>query len=280
MGRRSARINSQDSRISRARRYITCAKNAEQSVDYKTQKKKEEKEDAMVQIEASISPSLWRASFLIMGMAIIGTDTRSGQTMGDPTRPPQGNDSLAVQAMEGATRQPHMNVTRAVQVMGNQASAARRTDERSIEETLVSMIPGVGGVFQLLNSPQLMGDPSRAATDGRSLGETLFAMIPGVGGFFQLFSSPHLYGPISTALRHLGKRDTTRVAPTQASEWNRIHSGTCETDKDCANVSFCAASHTCFPQGRIIMGCIAVVVIIGSGIIACICCPCRGLMGC
>jgi hypothetical protein len=47
----------------------------------------------------------------------------------------------------------------------------------------------------------LMGDPSRAATEGRSLGETLFAMIPGVGGFWQLMS---------------------------------IHSGTCETNKDCA----------------------------------------------
>jgi hypothetical protein len=200
--------------------------------------------------------------------------------MGDPTRPPHGNDSRSVQAMEEATGPPHMNVTSHVRMMGDQTRAAKRTDERSIEETLISMIPGVGGVFQLLNSPQLMGDPTRAATDGRSLEETLFSMIPGVGGFFQLFSSPHLYGPIRTALRHLGKRDTTKVAPTQASEWNRIHSGTCETDKECANISICDANNTCFPQGRIIMGCIAVVIIIGSGISACICCPCRGLMGC
>jgi hypothetical protein len=114
-------------------------------------------------------------------------------------------------------------------------------------------------------------------------------LIPGVGGFWQLFSPFHLYGPISTALRHLGKRETTTVAPTkeqeenttQAAEWNRIHSGTCETNKECANISFCAENHTCLPQGKfIIMGCIAVVVIIGSGINACIWCPCPGQMGC
>jgi hypothetical protein len=242
MGRRSARINSQNSRKARARRYITGAKNAKEPVNYKTQKKKVKKGNAMVQIKAGISPSLWGTSCLIMGIAIIGTDSRSGQSTGAPTRPPpQRNDSLTGQMMEGASRQP-------------QASATRRTEERSIEETLVSIIPGVGGVFQLLNSPHLMGDLSRTSTVGRSL----------------------------------GKRDTKTVTPTQtpeqntpqAAKWNRIHSSTCETHKDCANISFCAENHTCLPQGRFIMGCIAVVVIIGSGISACICCPCPGLMGC
>jgi hypothetical protein len=290
----------------RSRRYITGTKNAKQSVDYKTQKKKGEKKDTMMQITANISPSLWRAGCLIMGMAIIGSNA---------SPPPHGNASLAVQRMEGASLrpQPQGEAAVAVQMMEgerkqtltndsraikNQARAARRTDERSIEETLVSIIPGVGGVFQLLNSPHLLGDPSRVATDGRSLGETLFAMIPGVGGFWQLFSSPHLYKPISTALRHLGKRDTSTIQPTrtpeewtiqptrtpernttQTEEWNRIHSGTCETHKDCADISFCSENHTCLPQGKFIMGCIAVVVIIGSGITACIWCPVPGRMG-
>jgi hypothetical protein len=234
-------------------------------------------------------------------------DTRSGQMMGDPTRPPHMNDTrpphmkdtrsgqvmgdttTPAQVMKDPTRPPHMNDTSHGQVMGDQTRVAKRTDGRSVEETLISMIPGVGGVFQLFNSPQLMGDPTRVAKDGRSLEETLFSMIPGVGGLFQLFSLPHLYGPIRTALRHLGKRDTTeginlhrtrRFAPALASEWNRIHSGTCETDKECANISICDDDNTCFPQGRIIMGCVAVFIIICSGISACICCPCRGLMGC
>jgi hypothetical protein len=260
----------------------------------------------MMQITANISPSLWRAGCIIMGMAIIGSNA---------SPPPHGNASLAVQRMEGASLrpQPQGEAAVAVQVMEgerkqtltndsrsieNRARAARRTDERSIEETLVSIIPGVGGVFQLLNSPHLLGDPSRVATDGRSLGETLFAIIPGVGGFWQLFSSPHLYGPISTALRHLGKRDTSTIQPTrmpeewtiqqtktpernttQTEEWNRIHSGTCETHKDCADISFCSENHTCLPQGKFIMGCIAVVIIIGSGITACIWCPVPGRMG-
>jgi hypothetical protein len=248
-----------------------------------------------MQITANISPSLWRAGCIIMGIAIMGANT---------SPPPNGDASQAVQRMEGASGRPEPQgeATAAVQIAAqmiandsnatrNQAKAARRTDERSIEETLVSIIPGVGGVFQLLNSPHLLGDPARATTDGRSLGETLFAMIPGVGGFWQLFSSPHLYKPISTALRHLGKRDTSTNQPTrtpeewtiqptrtpeqnmtqnmtQTEEWNRIHSGTCETHMDCADISFCSENHTCLPRGQLIIGCIAVVVIIGSGIAA------------
>jgi hypothetical protein len=209
--------------------------------------------------------------------------------------PPQGEAALAVQVMEGERKQTLTNDAKSIK---NQARAARRTDEQSIEETLVSIILGVGGVFQLLNSPHRLGDPSRVATDRRSRGETLFAMIPGVGGFWQLFSSPHLYGPISTALRHLGKRDTSTIQltrtpeewtiqqtktpernTTQTEEWNRIHSGTCETHRDCADISFCSEDHTCLPQGKFIMGCIAVVIIIGSGITACIWCPVPGRMG-
>jgi hypothetical protein len=287
----------------RARRYIKSTKNAKQSVNYKTQKKKGEKKNTTMQITANISPSLWRAGCIIMGIAIMGANT---------SPPPNGDASQAVQRMEGASGRPEPQgeAAAAVQIAAqmmeierkqtlandsnatrNQAKAARRTDERSIEETLVSIIPGVGGVFQLLNSPHLLGDPARATTDGRSLGETLFAMIPGVGGFWQLFSSPHLYKPISTALRHLGKRDTSTNQPTrtpeewtiqptrtpeqnmtqnmtQTEEWNRIHSGTCETHMDCADISFCSENHTCLPRGQLIIGCIAVVVIIGSGIAA------------
>ena len=168
----------------------------------------------------------------------------------------------------------------------------RREHEDEWEE------PTLKRIRKVFNSPHLLGDPARVTTDGRSLGETLLAMIPGVGGFWQLFSSPHLYKPISTALRHLGKRDTSTIQPTmtpeewtiqptrtpeqnmtQTEEWNRIHSGTCETHKDCADISFCSENHTCLPQGKFIMGCIAVVVIIGSGITACIWCPFPGRMG-
>jgi hypothetical protein len=77
-----------------------------------------------------------------------------------------------------------------------------------------------------------------------------------------------------------GRISASRVGRQKASEWNRIHSGTCETDKECANISICDDDNTCFPQGRIIMECVAVFIIIGTGISACICCPCRGLMGC
>jgi hypothetical protein len=410
MRRGSARSRRQHCRTLRARGYITRAESAEQSVDYETHKKeKKKKEDAMVQIEARHSPALWRASFLVMGIAIIGTDTRSGQVMGDPTRPPHMNDARSgqvmgeptrpqhmkdttsgqmmndtrsgqmmgdptrpphmngsrsgqvmgeptrpphmkdtrsgqtmndtrsgqvkgdptrpphmndtrpgqvmgeltrpphmkdtrsgqvmgdptrpAQVMKDLTRPPHMNGTSHGQVMGDPTRVAKRTDGRSVEETLISMIPGVGGLFQLFSSPHLMGNPTRVSkrTDGRSLEETLISMIPGVGGLFQLFSSPHLYGPIRTALRHLGKRDATeginlhrtrRFAPSLTTEWNKIHSGTCETNKECSGISMCTDDNTCYPQGRIILGCVAVFIIICSGISACICCPCRGLMGC
>jgi hypothetical protein len=301
----------------------------------------------MGQNEAHRSPALLRASFLVMGIAIIGTgtsttrgvgqllmnDTRSGQVMGDPTRPPNTNetrpplkndtrsgqergeptipphmkdtrsgqvtgeptrpphDTTPAQVMKDPTRPPHMNDTSHGQVMGDPTRVAKRTDGRSLEETLISMIPGVGGLFQLFSSPHLMGDPTRVAkrTDGRSLEETLISMIPGVGGLFQLFSSPHLYGPIRTALRHLGKRDTTeginlhrtkRFAPQLTTEWNKIHGGTCETDKACSVISMCTEDNTCYPQGRSMLGAVAVLILICSGISACICCPCRGLMGC
>jgi hypothetical protein len=322
----------------------------------------------MGQNEAHRSPALLRASFLVMGIAIIGTgtsttrgvgqllmnDTRSGQVMGDPTRPPNTNetrpplkndtrsgqergeptrpphDTTPAQVMKDPTRPPHMNDTSHGQVMGDPTRVAKRTDGRSLEETLISMIPGVGGLFQLFSSPHLMGDPTRVAkrtdgrsleatlismipgvgglfqlfssphlmgdptsvakrTDGRSLEETLISMIPGVGGLFQLFSSPHLYGPIRTALRHLGKQDATeginlhrtkRFAPQLTTEWNKIHGGTCETDKACSVISMCTEDNTCYPQGRSMLGAVAVLILICSGISACICCPCRGLMGC
>jgi hypothetical protein len=71
-----------------------------------------------------------------------------------------------------------------------------------------------------------------------------------------------------------------RFAPSLTTEWNKIHSGTCETDKACSVISVCTDDNTCYPQGRIILGCVAVLVLICSGISACICGPCRGLMGC
>jgi hypothetical protein len=167
MRRRSARGRSQQHCCTaRARGYITRSESTEESVHYETQKKKKKKkEDAMLrrvkEDNASLSPALLRASFLMMGIGIIGTgartirdvrplhmnDTRSGQVMGDPTRPLHMNDTI---------------------------------------------------------SGQVMGDPTRVTKrmDTRSLGERLITMIPRVGGLFQLFSSPHLYRPISEAIRH------------------------------------------------------------------------------
>jgi hypothetical protein len=175
----------------------------------------------MVQNNARLLPALLRPSFLMMGIAIIGTGASTRRDVG----------------------QLHMNDTR---------------------------------------SGQVMGDPTRVTkrTVARSLGERLITMIPRVGGLFQLFSSPHLYRPISEALRHLGKRETTeginlhrakRLAPSLTTEWNKIHSGTCETDKACSVISVCTDNNTCYPQGRIILGCVAVLILICSGISACIC---------
>jgi hypothetical protein len=157
---------------------------------------------------ASLSPALLRTGFLIMGITIIGTGARTIRDV----------------------RPLHMNNTRSGQVMGDPTRVTKTMDTRSLEERLITMIPRVGGLFQL-------------------------------------FSSPHLYRPISEAIRHLGKREITgwawtpperinlhrakRFAPSLTTEWNRIHSRTCETDKACA-----------------------VLVLICSGISACICCPC------
>jgi hypothetical protein len=343
------------------RGYITRAESTEQSVDYETQKKeKEKKEDAMVQNDDRRSPALLRASFLMMGIAIIGTgasttrdvgqlhmnDTRSGQAMGDPTRPPHMNDTRSGQVMGDPTRPPHMNDTRSGQVMGDPTRPPHMNDTRSAQvmgaptrpphmnDTRSGQVMGdptrpphindtrSGQVMgdptrpphmndtrsgQVMGDPtrpphmndtshgQVMGDPTRVAkrTVARSLEERIITMIPRVGGLFQLFSSPHLYGPISEALRHLGKRDATeginlhrakRFAPSLTTEWNKIHSGTCETDKACSVISMCTDDNTCYPQGRIIFGCVAVLILICSVLIlicsACICCPCRGLMGC
>jgi hypothetical protein len=118
-----------------------------------------------------------------MGIAIIGTDTRSGQVMGDPTRPPHRKDTN----------------TRSGQVMGDPA----RPDQ-------VMMDPTRPPHMNDTSHGQVMGDPTRVAkrTDGRSVEETLISMIPGVGWLFQLFSSPHMDDPIRRAFRHLKKRDT------------------------------------------------------------------------
>jgi hypothetical protein len=184
----------------------------------------------------------------MMGIAIIGTGASTIRDVGQLHM----NDTTSGQVMGDPTRPPHMNDTRQGQVMGDPTRVTKRTV-------------------------------------ARSLGERLITMIPRVGGLFMLFSSPHLYRPISEALRHLGKRETTeginlhrakRFAPSLTTEWNKIHSGTCDTDKACSVISVCTEDNTCYPQGRIILGCVAVLILICSGISACICCPCRGLMGC
>jgi hypothetical protein len=205
MRRSSARGRSQQHCCTaRARGYITRAESTEESVDYK-------EEDAMLrrykEDNASLSPALLRASFLMMGITILGTGARTIRDV----------------------RPLHMNDTRSGQVMGDPTRDTNRMDTRSLEERLITLIPRVGGLFQL-------------------------------------FSSPHLFRPINEAIRHLGKRETTgwawtrpeginrprakRFAPVLTTEWNKIHSGTCETDKACSVISVCTDDNTCFPQGR------------------------------
>jgi hypothetical protein len=141
-------------------------------------------------------------------------------------------------------------------------------------------------------SGQLMEDPTMNTNErvAHRLEDRLSALLPRVGGLFQLFR------PINEAIKHFGKRETTvwartrpgwidpprakRFAPVLTTEWNKIHSGTCATDKACSVISACTDDNTCFPQGRFILGCIAVVILLGSFICACVCCPCRGLIGC
>jgi hypothetical protein len=145
-------------------------------------------------------------------------------------------------------------------------------------------------------SGQLMEDPTMDTNERvtHRLEDRLTALILRVGGLLQLFR-PQLFRPINEAIKHFGKREATgwartrrewinpprakRFAPVLTTEWNKIHSGTCATDEACSVISACTDDNTCFPQGRVILGCIAVVVLLCSGFGACICCPCRGLIG-